>query len=196
MPEKPTGKTGLSGEMKLKTDKTYSGELMKKGRVGESAVMRWLEALRKQNKLRDFIDVREYRINQRLDTDFVIEYVDGKLELAEVKTDSYLATSKNYIFELHRINHFVSPDRVFYLGWAFRSPAKYLFFYDPGNKNIHRFLFTDIRSKIGTYVDKARPTLRPVPTDKQKTTYNILIPKTEFRNLVKVVNIAWALGEN
>jgi len=118
------------------------------------------------------------------------------ITLAEVKTDSYLATSKNYIFEFHRINHFVSPDHVFYLGWAFRSPAKYLFFYDPGNQNIHRFLFKDIRSKIGIYVNKARPILRPVLTDRQKTTYNILIPKAEFNGLVKIINIAWALEEN
>ena len=180
----------------MKADKTYSGELMRKGRVGENAVMKWLEALKKQNKLRDFIDVREFRISQRLDTDFVIESTDHKLELAEVKTDSYLATSKNYIFELHRINHFVSPDHVFYLGWAFRSPAKYLFFYDPGNQNIHRLLFSDIRTKIGAFVDKARPILKPVLTDKQKTTYNILIPKTEFNGLVKIISIAWALGEN
>jgi len=182
--------------MKLKTDKTYSGELMAKGKVGENAVLKWLEALKKQNKLRDFIDVREYRIHQRLDTDFVIESTDCKLELAEVKTDSHLATSLNYLFELFRINHFAPPDRVFYLGWALRSPAKYLFYYDAGNKNIHRLLFSDIRTKIGAFVDKARPTLRPVFTDKQKTTYNILIPKTEFNGLVKIISIAWALGEN
>ncbi len=113
-----------------------------------------------------------------------------------MKTDSHLATSPNYLFELFRINHFASPDRVFYLGWAFRSPAKYLLYYDAGNKNIHRLLFSDIRTKIGAFVDKARPILKPVLTDKQKTTYNILIPKTEFNGLVKIISIAWALGEN
>ncbi len=127
--------------MKLKTEKTYSGELMEKGRVGENAVLKWLEALKKQNKLRDFIDVREFRINQRLDTDFVIESTDRKLELAEVKTDSYLATSQNYIFEFHRINHFVSPDHVFI--WAGRSEVQ---------QSIYFFMTQSVKIFIGFFL--------------------------------------------
>ncbi len=162
--------------------KSYSGEMMDKGRVGETAVMEWL---RKNPFTKEIIDMREFRISQRLDVDCGIETLDGALMLAEIKTDYNLGKTNNYLFELYRINHFMEADKVFYLGWAFRSPAKYLLYYSPDENAVYRFLFSNIRETIGQYVAKHKPQMNITPTDKQKTTFNILVPKDNFNGHVQ-----------
>jgi hypothetical protein len=160
------------------------------GKDGEAMVLEWLSTLKHKNKVHEIIDVRDFRIHQQLDADVIIEDINRKLTLAEIKTDKRMANTPNYLFEWCRINHFVSPDKVFYLGWAFRSPAKYLLYYSPQEKKCHKFLFSDIRSTIGRYVDKHQPPLKPIATDKQKTTYIGLIPKAEFNEKVRVYDLS------
>jgi len=162
--------------------KSYSGDLMQKGKYGESIVLQWL----KENpNVNEVIDMREFRISQRLDVDCGIETLDRSLVLAEIKTDYNLGKTNNFIFEIFRINHFVDADKVFYLGWVFRSPAKYLFYYSPNENIIYRFTFKNIRETIGQYIAKGKPQIISVPTDEQKTTFNILIPQYLFNNKIQ-----------
>ena len=162
--------------------KSYSGDLMQKGKYGESIVLQWL----KENpNVNDVIDMREFRISQRLDVDCGIETLDRSLVLAEIKTDYNLGKTNNFIFEIFRINHFVDADKVFYLGWVFRSPAKYLLYYSPNENIIYRFTFKNIRETIGQYIAKVNPQIISVPTDEQKTTFNILIPQYLFNNKIQ-----------
>lgn len=162
--------------------KSYSGDLMQKGKYGESIVLQWL----KENpNVNEVIDMREFRISQRLDVDCGIETLDRSLVLAEIKTDFNLGKTDNFIFEIFRINHFVDADKVFYLGWVFRSPAKYLFYYSPNENIIYRFTFKNIRETIGQYIAKVKPKIISVPTDEQKTTFNILIPQYLFNNKIQ-----------
>lgn len=159
---------------------TYEGALMDKGRQGEEIVMTWLK---QSPECRNVIDMREFRISQRLDVDCGIETLDGSLVLAEIKSDSYLGVSGNILFEVFRINHYAPPDRVFYLGWAFRSPAKYLLYYSPNKHAIYRFRFDNIRRRIGKFVangktpGQVKQSLSVVLTDRKKTTFNILVPE-------------------
>lgn len=155
---------------------------MQKGRIGEAAVLEWL---RKSQSAREIIDMREFRISQRLDVDCGIETLDGALVLAEIKTDYNLGKTSNFLFELFRINHFVEADKVFYLGWAFRSPAKYLLYYSPNENMVYCFTFKSIREIIGKYISKTKPQINITPTDEQKTTFNILIPQSCFSGLVR-----------
>jgi len=171
-------------EYNNRQEKTYAGELMEKGRVGETVVLEWLKA----NKyLKDIIDMREFRISQRLDVDCGIETTDGSLVLAEIKTDYNLGKTENFIFEIFRINHFVEADKIFYLGWTFRSPAKYLLYYSPNENIIYRFTFENIRKTIGLYVKENKPKIVVVPTDGQKTTFNMLVPKTMFEGKIQKI---------
>jgi hypothetical protein len=169
-------------EYSNRQSKSYSGELMQKGRIGEAAVLEWL---RKSQSAREIIDMREFRISQRLDVDCGIETLDGALVLAEIKTDYNLGKTSNFLFELFRINHFVEADKVFYLGWAFRSPAKYLLYYSPNENVVYCFTFKSIREIIGKYISKTKPQINITPTDEQKTTFNILIPQSCFNGLVR-----------
>jgi len=108
----------------IKPEKSYNGKLMDTGKKAEEIVIKWLESLKES--VRDVIDVREWRITQRLDADIIIENIDGKLRLAEIKSDRNLGITDNFLFEFMRINHFTKSDSIHYLGWVFRSPAKYL----------------------------------------------------------------------
>jgi hypothetical protein len=181
---------GSLGAMKLfddfdfseeKKEKSYNGELMEKGKKAEEIVLNWL---RNNKNIKEIIDFREWRLTQRLDVDCGIETIDGKIMLAEIKSDKYLGNSNNFLFETFRINHFIHPDSIFYLGWAWRSPAKYLFYYSPKENAVYRFLFSNVRLGIGKYISRCDKNSNPktswVYTDKQKTTFNLLIPIKEF----------------
>jgi len=174
-------------EYNNRATKSYSGALMEKGRTGEEIVMRWLD---NNHYCREVIDMREFRISQRLDVDCGIETVDGAIVLAEIKTDYNLGKTSNVLFEVFRINHFVSSDKVFYLGWAFRSPAKYLLYYAPFEKALYKFEFATIRQIIGKYVSANSPIIQVTPTDEQKTTFNILIPLTKLDGKYKKYDLS------
>jgi len=179
-----------------KPEKSWNGELMKKGKAAEEKVLNWLK---NRNNIKEIIDFREWRLTQRLDVDCGIETIDGKIILAEIKSDIHLGNSLNFLFEIFRINHFIHPDKIFYLGWAFRSPAKYLLYFSPKENSIYRFLFSDIRLQIGQYVSRCEKNNNPnicwVYTDRQKTTCNLLIPKNIFDGFLDKYSIKNELSE-
>jgi len=168
----------------IKPEKSYNGELMNKGKKAEEIVIKWLKSLK--DNVRNVIDVREWRITQRLDADIIIENIDGKLRLAEIKSDKNLGISENFLFEFMRINHFVKSDSIHYLGWAFRSPAKYLLYYAPLKNEVYRFCFEDIRKGIGkwigNYTNPKEIRINKTLTDEQKTTFNFIINRKYFDN--------------
>ncbi len=162
--------------------RSYSGELMRKGRSGEEVILEWLKG---NPFIKEIMDMREFKFSRRMDVDCGIETLDGSFVLAEIKTDYNLGKTGNFLFEIFRINHYVKADRVFYLGWVFRSPAKYLFYYSPNENVVYCFTFGDIRETIGKYVAKTKPQIVVIPTDEQKTTFNILIPQSVFDGRVQ-----------
>lgn len=170
-----------------KPEKCWNGELMKKGREAEKKVIDWLRSLK--DSVKEVIDVREWRVTRKLDVDCFIETIDGKIRLAEIKYDQSLGKSNNFLFEFMRINHFVFADAVFYLGWTFRSPAKYLLYYSPYENSVYKFTFGDVRTQIGKYVSdcnkKNKPRIDVIFTDRQKTTFNFLVPKDYFEGLYR-----------
>jgi len=182
-----------SGEFEIysRPEKSWDGELMKKGKKAEEIVIDWLKNLKGQ--VINVIDFREWRLTRRLDVDCGIETINKNIILAEIKSDIHLGKSNNFLFEFMRINHFVLADSIFYLGWAFRSPAKYLLYYSPYENSVYRFEFGNIRSQIGRYISSCHPKSKPridvIFTDKQKTTFNLLIPKEFFEGLYNKYNL-------
>jgi len=162
----------------MRAQKTYNGTMMQAGKSNEEAILSWLNA-REQN--REIIDFREFRLAQRIDVDFGIETIDGAIVLLEVKSDRWISEDGNLCFEQNRINHFVK-GKYFYLGWGWRSPAQKLLIRNPETSEAFLFDFEHLRSEIGRYVAENGKKCRVhiVETDKQKTTFNLIVPMKSF----------------
>lgn len=167
--------------MSERAEKSYNGELMKKGKENEEAILKWMEQYSEE-----ILDFRDVRLAQRADFDFGIVRKDGDVLLAEVKSDKYIDSEANFLFEVFRINHFVK-DKWFYLGWGWRSPAKKLIVRNPETYKTYVFDFQELRNFMGRYIalKGKRIWTSIVPTDKQKTTFNFIVPMKELINLYK-----------
>lgn len=165
----------------MKDEKNYNGVLMKIGAETENKIMDWLKI-----NNREILDFREFRLAQRIDVDFGIETMDGSILLAEVKSDKWINENGNFLFEWNRINHYVE-NKWFYLGWGWRSPAQYLIVRNPESCETFIFNFVHLRKFVALYVNKMGKNLKfsIIETDKQKTTFCILIPMKELSHLYK-----------
>lgn len=167
---------------------------METGKANEEIILKWL-----QNRNKSILDFREFRLAQRIDVDFGIETIDGAMLLAEIKSDKWISAKGNLCFENHRINHY-AKDNWFYLGWGWRSPAKYLFVRNPKNGETFIFEFERLRSEVGVFikenaeeledlrVSNNKKFIKIVPTDSQKTTFNWLIPMNKLHYIFQVIN--------
>lgn len=165
------------GQPVMREDKTYDGILMSKGKANEEVIINWLKS-----KGREIIDFREFKLAQRIDVDCGIESKDGQIVLAEIKSDNYIKESGNLLFEFNRINHYVK-NKWFYLGWGWRSPAQNLIIRNPKTGEIFIFDFLDLRTFVGKYIGDVGSKLKIniTETDKQKTTFNYLIPFEDIK---------------
>lgn len=165
----------------MKNEKSYNGELMEVGKKNEVIIIQWLRSC-----YNDIIDMREFKVAQRCDVDCGIETIDGKIVLAELKSDKWIGEKGNLCFEDHRINHFVD-DKWFYLGWGWRSPAQKLIIRNPNSNETFIFSFKELRRRMGKIISiyGKRLNVLIVETDKQKTTFNMLIPMNEFKDIYK-----------
>lgn len=166
-------------------ERSYDGDYMRTGRLGESVVARWLED---DPQVIGVEDLRELRPVQGVGCDFAVYLRDGTNPLAEVKTDMVLDETGNMVFEIFRVNHTAPHDRAFILGWSARTSAKWLLVYSPQRKKIYRFETEILRQTIQKktfetrwrhYYDPLYPEnlLRWVNTDKIKSTVIMTIPQ-------------------
>ena len=165
--------------------KSYSGDYMDIGKQGEETVIDWLKQRPNIIGVTDFREIREIH---DADIDVGVRLYTGQVCLAEIKTDTYLGTTGNIIFEVLRINHYSDHKYAGYLGWSFRSPAEFLLFYAPNRKPpaIYKITFKDYRAVIQLYTKENPARFLEVRTDRGKTTYNILIPEEEFNGKFQV----------
>lgn len=164
----------------INRDRSYSGDYMSLGKRGEEVVIEWLK---NRPEVISHDDLRELRPMQKADVDFAIYSVDGRVALLEVKTCRHLGKSGNVLFEVLRINHTCDPVHSLGLGWSGRSPATYIAYYAISVEQIWIASFNDFRKCFQEYTCKARKNIRfdVVPTDRIKTTVNILIPEAEIK---------------
>lgn len=179
------GKVGIHGGMRLRDNETYNGELMEVGKENEEIFKKWLESIGYK-----VIDLRESRLAQRYDVDFVSEK-DGKSTSVEVKSDKYIKEEGNLLFENHRIYH-SKKDNWFYLGWGWRSAAEKLIIRNPNTNEAFIFCFSELRKFIGKYIsEKGKDLIIEITkTDNKKTTFSYLIPMSELKSLYKKYNIS------
>jgi hypothetical protein len=155
--------------------KSYSSDYMKLGRKGSNIVLDWLC---QRPQVIGVTDWRDVKVAQEVDVDFAIKTRDGRVVLAEVKTDSYLGVTGNVLFEVLRINHKAAPEHCVTLGWGGRSPAQYFLFYAPTLCVIYQCKASDFRQVFQSYTGRTRKQTRLiwVNTDNIKSTLNVLIP--------------------
>lgn len=169
--------------------RSYDGEYMRVGKKGEEVAIAWL----KDNPhIVGYDDLRDLRPMYEADVDFSIKLVDGRVTLAEVKSDWRLGHSGNVLFEFLRINHTATPERCATLGWSARSPARVLLYLAPQFSNLYCCSFDDFRMAFQAYSKAARPNLnwRCVCTDNIKTTLNILIPWDYCKEVFTIYDVS------
>ncbi len=155
--------------------RSYSGDYMKVGKEAEQIVLNWLKERPWVLGVEDF---RQLRQVHEADIDFGVKLVDGRVTLAEVKSDWHLGKSGNVLFEILRINHTCQPDKACVLGWSARSPAVWFLYYAPQVKSIYQCRADELRQAFQAYTREARGDTRRVwvDTDSIKSTLNVLIP--------------------
>ena len=162
-------------------ERSYSGHYMEAGRKAEEIVMKWLSS---HPHIISVSDLRELRPMREADVDVSLCLYDGRVALAEIKSDYHLGKSGNVIFEVLRINHTCGTDHSCTLGWSARSPATWLLFYAPQVASIYRISFSDYRKGMQE-ATREEPKINIVRTDRIKTTINILIPERYFPTMTR-----------
>lgn len=167
---------------------SYNGHYMTVGRNAERVVMEWLK---NRPSIVGIDDLRNLRAMQEADVDMSIRLYDGRVALAEIKSDWWLGVSGKIIFEILRLNHTCTTDSSCVLGWSARSPAKWLLFYAPQVKAIYKISFDDYRSAMQRFTQEEEPHkhIVTVRTDRIKTTLNLLIPEKYMAEGLKIYRI-------
>jgi hypothetical protein len=170
-------------------NRSYGGDYMAVGKEGERVVIQWLESRPNVLGVSDFRDVRQI---QEADVDIGVRLYTGQVCLAEIKTDTYLGTSGNILNEVLRINHYSDHDVAGYLGWTWRSPAKWLIYYAPNRTPpaIYKATFADVRLVLQRVSKENDVRFTTVRTDSGKTTYNILVPESEYEGVFKIYELS------
>jgi len=157
-------------------ERSYNGHYMKAGQAAEARVLGWLEV---HSGVIGVEDLRGLRQMREADVDCSVQLVDGRMVLAEIKSDWHLGVSGNVLFETLRINHTAPPDRAVTLGWSARTPARWILYYAPQKDCIYQISTDDLRSGLQAYTSelRSRSRLSYVETDRIKSTVNVLIPE-------------------
>jgi len=168
--------------------RSYAGDYMAAGKKAEEIVMKFLQD---RPGIIDLNDFRQLKAVQEADVDIAIKTIDGRITLAEIKSDFHLGVSGNVLFEVLRINHTSYPDRSLTLGWSGRTPAKWLLYYAPQVNKIYQFKTDDLRAAFQRYTKAARKSINIniVVTDEIKTTVNVLIPWEYCKNIAKCYDV-------
>ena len=161
-------------------ERSYNGHYMRAGKAAEKIVMEWLYD---RPEIIGVEDLRALRQMREADVDVSISLYDGRIALAEIKSDWHLGISGNLLFEVLRINHTCQPDRSCTLGWSSKSPATWLLFYAPQVQIIYRIPFNEYRIGFQRYTRENNFTARITRTDAIKTTVNVLIPEKYFNGI-------------
>lgn len=180
-----TAETCQTGALK---PRSYSGDYMEAGLRGQNIV---IDLLRKQPEILGVLDWSDLETVQPADIDCAIRTKSGHVILAEIKSDSYLGKTGNVLFEVLRINHTCDPEFSMGLGWAARTPAKYIFYYAPSVNKVYKFTTIGLRRSMQRYTREKRKGIRLdiVETDSIKTTINILIPIEYCKGAYEVYDV-------
>lgn len=169
--------------------RSYDGDYKEEGNKAEEIVLKFL---RDCPWVIGVDDWRNLRAVQEADVDCAIKTRDGRVTLAEIKSDKHLGVSGNVLFEMLRINHTCVPDKAGYLGWSFRSPATYFLYYAPSAKSLYQCRADALREVAQQYTRQKRKGSRVdwVNTGAIKSTINLLIPWEFCKDIFTVHDVS------
>lgn len=196
-------KVGICGGMKMSNirampdamnNRSYAGHYMDVGKNAEEIVLKFVKQRPQVLGVNDF---RELRAVQDADVDCAIKTRDGRVTLAEIKSDYHLGVSGNVLFEVLRINHTANPQFALTLGWSGRTPAQYLLYYAPQVNKIYQCKTSDLRQAFQRYTRETRKEMRIeiIETDAIKTTIAVLIPYQKYCSGIFTIHDLAILGD-
>lgn len=170
-------------------ERSYDGDYMKDGKRAEGICLAFI---RKQPSVLRIEDTRDLRVLREADVDCVMHLMDGRIHLAEIKSDRHLGITGNVLFEVLRVNHTAPADRACTLGWTARSPARWLMYYAPAQQRMYVGEFAALRKAFQAYTQEIRQAVRLdwVNTDSIKSTLNVLIPWNYCKDVFRIYDVS------
>jgi len=171
--------------MKDRSDKerSYTGELMDIGEPAEAYVARYLE--------REYGYVRVVPVGkERKRRDFRCFLANGSMHLNECKTDTVIAKRKNIPWEIFRLEN---KGARAYISWGYASRCYRVIYYVPQWFRLLDVRAEDIRRVIFEHLmAKDRLLIAPTLTDKDRITFNFLVPLDllKAKGVLKEIEIA------
>lgn len=169
--------------------RSYNGDYMLEGKYAEEVTLAFLKDIPSIIGVEDF---RELRSFHETDIDCAIKTIDGRVTLAEIKSDRHLGISGNVLFEVLRINHTCQPDKAGYLGWSLRSPATYFLYFAPILEKLYQCRVCELRRSFQRYTRENRGTVKIqwINTDSIKSTLAILLPWASCNEIFTIHDIS------
>jgi len=161
--------------------RSYDSELMDIGEPAEAYVARYLE--------REYVKVVPVG-KERQRRDFCCFLPDGKMHLNECKTDTRIAETTKIPWEIFRLE---KRGARAYISWGYASPCYRVVFYVPQWFRLLDVRAQDVRRVIFKHLmSKGRLLVAPTLTDKDRITFNFLVPLGLLKqnNVLKEVEIA------
>lgn len=171
--------------------RSYNSDYMAEGKIAEEVVFAFLK---QHPYVVDVQDWRDLKLVHEADVDCAIVTIDGRVRLAEIKSDTHLGVTNNVLFEVLRINHTCAAEHATTLGWSARSPANYFLYYSPMTKSIYQCKPDDLRKALQAYTKESRKktNVQWINTDNIKSTLVILIPWQYCNGFFHI----WKIGED
>jgi hypothetical protein len=171
--------------------RSYDGEYMEIGSNAEEIIINWINNLKGVHKI---VDLRDDREMQDQEIDIAIDLTNGRSATAEIKSDWWLSTTGNMLFEFSRINHTARTEHCVKLGWSVRSKAKWLLVFAPKSNQVFKVTFQDFREAFQAYTREQRDKSKILQidytnTDEIKSTLNCLVPFSYFKDCVDIFDL-------
>lgn len=177
---------------------SYSGAMMKEGKEAEAIVKSFLGT---RSLIKEVIDHSEDKDWQKIDVDFLIRLKDGSSYKAEVKADKWISRSKNFPFEVLRMNY-EWENKPASLGWTLYSEADYFFLSCKPANEIYSFKKEDVHSGFQGFLKDYQDEknffahyLKNVKTDNERRTWMLCVPISYMNYTVwRKIGDKWQLG--
>lgn len=120
---------------------------LRTGSLGEEVIYNFLM---KDSQTSKVIDVREDKIFQKLDVDFIQELTNGISRMIEVKTDTQAHYTRNLAYE-HTSNKYYNT-----IGCFEKTKADYIFYYLTETKEVYILDTLRLRQYVRIHKDRFR----------------------------------------
>lgn len=149
---------------------------LKTGEIGESAVLKFLQ---NESNVEDVIDVRNDKVFQKYDIDFLV-YTDRSIIVPiEVKSDTMAHRTGNIAYEVLSNKHYNTK------GCFEKTRARYIYYYLTKTKQLYQIDVKKLRNHVKNYYANKR---KLIPMGDNALGYLIKINELLENNVMKDVS--------